>query len=58
MSEKQNIPQAVRDYFATIGRINGNKLKEKYGSDYFKRISAMRKNPGRKPASEKQEIVE
>lgn len=44
---KKDISPEVRKYFQEIGRIQGNRLKEKYGSEYFKKISAMRKVHGR-----------
>jgi hypothetical protein len=44
---KREISPEVREYFRQIGRKRGNALKEKYGSDYFKKIAAMRKTHGR-----------
>lgn len=44
---KMKLTPEVRAYFAEIGRRNGLKLREKYGSDYFKKISRMRKRFGR-----------
>jgi len=43
----KNISPEVRKYFQEIGRKRGLALKEKYGSDYFKKIAAMRKTHGR-----------
>lgn len=39
----------VREYFRKIGKKRGDALKEKYGSDYFRKIAAKRKSFGRKP---------
>jgi len=39
----------VREYFRKIGKKRGEALKEKYGSDYFRKIAKQRKSFGRKP---------
>lgn len=49
MNDKKEIPESVREYFAAIGKKNGDKLFKERGSEYFSRISAMRKNPFGKP---------
>lgn len=56
MSKKTLTPE-MREYFREIGRVRGNALKEKYGSDYFRQIAAKRKTFGRKPM-EKNSVVE
>lgn len=56
--KKIELSDEVRAYFAEIGRRNGLKLKEKYGSDYFKKISRMRKRYGRLSKKELREREE
>lgn len=51
MSKKDLSPE-VREYFRKIGKERGLALKEKYGSDYFRRIAAKRKTFGRKPVKD------
>lgn len=51
---KRNISPEVREYFRQIGRKRGLALKEKYGSEYFRRIASMRKTHGRQ---KKEEVV-
>jgi hypothetical protein len=46
MSKKELSPE-VRKFFQENGRKRGNALKEKHGSEYFRKISAMRKTHGR-----------
>jgi len=58
MSDKKPLNPEVRKYFQEIGRIRGNQLKEKYGSDYFKKIASMRKLHGReKPKPDIDEVI-
>jgi hypothetical protein len=47
VSEKKELDPAVRKFFEDIGRKNGNALKARHGSEYFRRISAMRRTHGR-----------
>lgn len=48
-TKKAGVPAEVSAYFTELGRKSGQKLREERGSEYFKKISAMRKNPwGRK----------
>jgi hypothetical protein len=52
MSKKQTAPE-IKAFFAEIGHRNGTKLFKERGSEYFKRIAAMRKVHGRqKPKDE------
>lgn len=44
--DKKALPPEVRKYFQEIGRMRGNALKERYGSEYFRKIAAMRKTFG------------
>lgn len=44
---KKKIPKEVSKFFAEIGRRNGRKLMEKYGSDYFRNIARKRRTFGR-----------
>lgn len=43
---KKPVSPEVRAYFQELGKKRGEQLKAKYGADYFKRISAMRKTHG------------
>ncbi len=50
---KKNLPPAVQEWYAEIGRKNGKKLMEERGPEYFSRIASMRKKHGRqKPVEE------
>lgn len=40
-------PEVV-EYFREMGRKRGSALRDQYGSEYFKKISSMRKSFGRK----------
>lgn len=42
----------MKEYFRELGRIRGNKLKEERGSEYFRKIAAMRKTHGRQKKKE------
>ena len=48
-TEKKPLPPEVLAYFQERGRKQGNALKEKYGSEYFSRISKQRETFGPKP---------
>lgn len=56
MSNKMPVTPEISAYFAELGRRSAKKIKAKYGNDYYKRIAAMRKNPGRKPKVKKDEV--
>ena len=43
---KMPMSPEMREYFRELGRRRGNALKEKYGSDYFRKIAAKRKTFG------------
>jgi len=45
----KSLAPEVREYFRELGKKRGEALKARYGSDYFKKISAMRKTFGSKP---------
>ena len=45
--QKIEIKPEVREYFRELGKRRGLELKNKYGSEYFKKISSMRKRFGR-----------
>lgn len=47
LSKNKNLSPEVQKYFRDIGKKRGEALKAKYGSDYFKKIAAMRKTHGR-----------
>lgn len=53
-------PMTTKTYttedFARWGRQGGNLLKKTKSKDYFSQIASMRKNPGRKKKSPKEEI--
>ncbi len=42
-----NVPPEVSTYFREIGRKSGKKLMEERGSEYFSKISKLRKTHGR-----------
>jgi len=56
MDDKKEVPESVREYFAAIGKKNGDKLFKERGSEYFSRIAAMRKNPFGKPRKVVEEV--
>jgi hypothetical protein len=45
---KKNLDPAVLAFFQDIGHKSGSKLRDERGSEYFSRISRLRKHPGRK----------
>lgn len=57
MNNKMPLTPEVRAYFAELGRRSAEKIKAKYGNEYYKKLSAMRKNPGRKPKAKKEDIL-
>ena len=52
---KMKLTPEVREFFAEIGRRNGEKLMQERGSEYFSKISKMRKRYGRLSKKEKRE---
>lgn len=54
---KLDLSPEVRSFFAEIGRKNGKKLYKERGSEYFKKIAAMRKTHGRQKAKPEDETV-
>ena len=44
MNNKMPLTPEVRAYFAELGRRSAEKIKAKYGNEYYKKLSAMRKN--------------
>lgn len=54
----KNVPPEVSAFFREIGVRNGKKLFEDRGSEYFSKISKMRKTFGRqvKPVNEEKEV--
>lgn len=49
---KKPVSPEVSAYFREIGRKRGLALKEKGGSEYFRKIASMRKTHGRQKKSE------
>lgn len=62
--DKTELSPEVREYFRRIGKMNGDRLKEKsqekYGdsSEYFRRMAAKRKRFGPLPKDKKLESSE
>lgn len=57
---KKNVPAEVSAFFSPIGKANGKKLFQDRGSEYFSKISRMRKTFGRqkKDSSEEHTLPE
>jgi hypothetical protein len=50
---KSNLPPEVYEFFKRIGHLNGTKLFKERGSEYFSKISKMRKHfRGGRPSKE------